>query len=163
MNNQYLATVFSREADEKVVKSLTCVLVPAVVGLMDELSESGLAKAVKFEDKSVEEAILPTPDPLLPEPPVTQFMVEKIGGLLVRTDIVRVNGDVIAKWRNLYGDKQITEIHIETLEGKKTTCKFMSTKEANGNARGVIQIPEKILQTLQTSKGKLVIVKPVIT
>ena len=124
--------------------------------------------------------ILPTPEPLpeesipeepakfsseppLPEPPVTQFMVEKIGGLLVRPDTVRVNGDVIAKWRNLYGDKQITEIHIETLEGKKTTCKFMSAKEANGNARGVIQIPEKILQTLQTSKGKLVIVKPVIT
>jgi hypothetical protein len=90
-------------------------------------------------------------------------MVEKIGGLLVRPDTVRVNGDVIAKWRNLYGDKQISEIHIETLEGKRTTCKFILAKEANGNARGIIQIPEKILQTLQTSKGKLVIVKPVIT
>ena len=180
MNNQYLATVFSRGADEKIIKSLTCVLVPAVVGIMNELSGSGLPKPVEPEDKPVEEAILPTPEPLpaesipeepaefsseppLPEPPVTQFMVEKIGGLLVRPDTVRVNVDVIAKWRNLYGNKQITEIHIETLEGKKTTCKFVSAKEANGNARGIIQIPEKILQTLQTSKGKLVIVKPVIT
>ena len=33
MNNRYLATVFSREADEKIIKSLTCVIVPAVIGL----------------------------------------------------------------------------------------------------------------------------------
>ncbi len=180
MNNQYLATVFSREADEKIIKSLTRVLVPVVVGLVGGLSESGLSKVVEPEDKPFEEAILPTPEPLpaesipeapetfssepfLPKPPVTQFMVEKIGGLLVAPDIVRVNSDVIAKWINLYDNKKITEIHIETLEGKTITCKFKAVKEANSNARGVIQIPEKILQTLQTSKGKLVIVKPIIT
>ena len=37
-----------------------------------------------------------------------------------------------------------------------------SLKEADIKAKGIIQIPEKILQSLQTSKGKLVIVKPVI-
>ena len=180
MNNRYLATVFSREADEKIVRSLTCVLVPVVLGLVDELSESGLTQVVEHEDKSIEETILPTPEPLsaksipeepttfsseppLPEPPVTQFMVEKIGGLLVATDTVRVNSEQIAKWINLYGNKKITEIHIQTLEGKTITCKFKAVKETNSNAQGVIQIPEKILQTLQTSKGKLVIVKPVIT
>lgn len=181
MNNRYLATVFSREANEKTVKSLTHVFVPTVVGLVDEISESGLPKISKPEIKQVEE-ILPIPesppaepiaipeeppmfssDPPLPVPPVTQFMVEKIGGLLVSADTVRVNSDVIAKWDNLYGDKQITEVHIETLEGKSTTCKFKSVKEASNNARGIIQIPEKILQILQTSKGKLVIVKPVVT
>jgi hypothetical protein len=30
------------------------------------------------------------------------------------------------------------------------------------NLKGIIQIPEKILQSLQISKGKLVIVKPVV-
>jgi hypothetical protein len=180
MNNQYFATVFSRDADEKIVKSLTCVLVPAVVGLMDELSERGLPKTTGPQDKPIEEPILPNPEPvpeelipeepemfsselLLPKPPVTQFMVEKIGGLLVAPDTVRVNSDVIAKWINLYSHKKITEIHIETLEGKTITCKFKAIREANSNARSVIQIPDKILQTLQTGKGKLVIVKPVIT
>jgi hypothetical protein len=180
MNNRYLATVFSREADEKIIKSLTCVIVPAVIGLVDELSESGLPKVAETEDNPIEEAILPTPEtlpeesipeepvtfssePPLPEPPATQFMVEKIGGLLVAPDTVRVNSEVIAKWIKLYGNKKITEIHIETLEGKTITCKFKAAKEANGNNRGEIQIPEKILQTLQTSKGKLVIAKPVIT
>jgi hypothetical protein len=182
MNNQCLTTVFSRDADEKIMKSLTCVVVPTVVGLMDELSKSGLPETAEPEDRPIEEEILPNPDPLpeesipeetepatygseppLPEPPATQFMVEKIGGLLVAPDTVRVNSEVIAKWVTLYGNKKITEIHIETLEGKTITCKFKAVKEANNNTRGEIQIPERILQTLQTSKGKLVIVKPVIT
>jgi hypothetical protein len=180
LNNRYLATVFSHAADEKIIKSLTCVIVPAVLGLSDEPSEIGVSTSVEPENEQIEETILPDPEPEpaesipeepmtfnseppLPEPPVNQFMVEKIGGLLVPPDTVRVNTDVISKWGDLYGSKKITEIHIQTLEGKAVTCKFKCVKEENSNARGIIQIPEKILQTLQTSKGKLVIVKPVIT
>lgn len=101
-------------------------------------------------------------EPNLPEPPVNQFLAEKIGGLLVPADIVRIDGEVIAKWSDLYMGKQITMVHVEALDGKKTTCKFKAIKEAKSNAKGIIQIPEKILQTLQTEKGKLVMVKPVI-
>jgi hypothetical protein len=74
-----------------------------------------------------------------------------------------VDGEVVARWRDLYGDKEITEVHIQTLEGRVTFCKFKVIKESESRTRGVIEIPEKILQTLQTSKGKLVVVKPVIT
>jgi hypothetical protein len=183
MNNRYLATVSSRAADQKIVKTLTRIFVPTVVKLVDqiapELADNKSLQTTKPEDKLIEEIVLPveetshneqTPDtsasfssePLLPEPPVNQFMIEKIGGLLVPVDTVRVDSEVIAKWNDLYGDKQITQVHIETLEGKKTTCKFKPIKETNHNAKGIIQIPEKILQTLQTSKGKLVIAKPVI-
>jgi hypothetical protein len=183
MNNRHLATVSSRTADQKIVKTLTRVLVPTVVKLVDqiapELSDNGVPQITKLEDKPFEEIMLPVeepshnesiPDasasfssePLLPEPPVNQFMIEKIGGLLVSADTVRVDSEVIAKWNDLYGDKQITQVHVETLEGKTTTCKFKPIKE-NCNAQGIIQIPEKILQALQTSKGKLVMVKPVIT
>jgi hypothetical protein len=102
-------------------------------------------------------------EPILPEPPVNQFMVEKIGGLLVPCDIVRVDSEVIAKWHDIYGDKEITQVHIETLEGKAIMCGFKPIKEASNNGKGIIQFPEKVLQALQTSKGKLVIVKPVIT
>ena len=200
-NNRYLTTVSSRAADEKIVKSLTRVIVPTVLGLMDnavpEITSEALPEAVKPEAKPIQDIEEPTEEaseesipeeaseesipeeaseesipeeavpfssvPLLPEPPVNQLMVEKVGGFLVPSDTVRVNGEVLAKWSDLYGDKQITEVHIETLEGKMTCCKFKPIKESENNANGIIQIPEKILQTLQTSKGKLVIVKPVIT
>ncbi|MGD0070040.1 MAG: hypothetical protein ABSB71_00565 [Candidatus Bathyarchaeia archaeon] len=183
MNNRYLATVSSRAADQKIVKTLTRILVPTVVKLVDqiapELADNELPQTTKPEDKLIEEIVSPVeetkhneqaPDAsasfsselFLPEPPVNQFMIEKIGGLLVPADTVRVDSEVIAKWNDLYGDKQIAQVHIETLEGKKTNCKFKPIKETNHNAKGIIQIPEKILQALQTSKGKLVIVKPVI-
>ena len=89
-------------------------------------------------------------------------MVEKIGGLLVASDVVRVDVDVVAKWSELYGDREISLVNVETLEGKSAVCKFKPMKEAEGNAKGIIQIPEKILQTLGTGAGKLVMVKPFI-
>jgi predicted regulator of Ras-like GTPase activity (Roadblock/LC7/MglB family) len=184
MNNHYLATVSSRTADQKIVKSLTNVVVPTVVKLMDQIttaqqSENKLPKIGKLEDNISEKTVLsieatehnyPIPEspaefssePLLPHPPVTQFMVEKIGGFLVSPDIAKVDVEVIAKWADLYGDKEIKRIHVETLEGRGVLCNFKPIKEASNNGKGIIQIPEKIMQALQTSKGKLVMVKPVI-
>ena len=98
------------------------------------------------------------PEPYLPEAPTTQFMIEKIGGLLVPSDTVRIDSEVIENWQNLYDKKTFTAVSIQTLEGKTVTCKFKPQKDA----KGIIGIPDKILQTLQSSKGKLVIVKPVI-
>jgi len=188
MDNYYLATVSSREADEKMVKALTCVIVPTVMKLLDQISpalaSNQLFDIEKPEVKQVEEPVQPpeeptlmepiesmvpvpdepavTSDPIFPKPPVNQFMVEKLGGLLVASDTVRVDRDVVAKWRDLYGDKNITQVNVETLEGKAVICNFKPMKKADGNAKGIIKIPEKILQILQTGEGKLVIVKPVI-
>jgi len=182
MNNRFLVNVSSHAADEKMVKMLTRVIVPTFVKLLDqipELSGNELLQAKNPEVKPLEEIVppieqvtqtAPIPDmsasfnsePILPEPPVNQFMVEKIGGLLVPSDVVRVDSEVIAKWHDIYGDKEITQVHIETLEGKAIMCGFKPIKEASNNGKGIIQFPEKVLQALQTSKGKLVIVKPVI-
>ena len=183
MNSRYLATVSSRAADEKTVKTLTHVIVPAVLELVDqivpELVENKLVQTVEpetaqeTEPPAEETQILhdepvaeeqPTlcSEPVIPQPPVIQLMVEKISGLLVPADMVRIDNDIIQCWTDLYGDKQIVQVLIETLEGKKTTSKFKAVKESNQSAKGIIQIPEKILQTLQTSKGKLVTVKPVV-
>jgi hypothetical protein len=101
-------------------------------------------------------------EPFLPKTPTNQFMVEKISGLLVPADTVRIDGEVVKKWSDIYEDKQFNSVIIEALDGKKTTCKFRAIKESKNNTKGIIQIPEKILQTLQTEKGKLVIVRPVI-
>ncbi len=181
MNNLYLATVSSRAANQEIVRSLTHVLVPTVVNLVEQVAcqakENQLPQDVPTEEIQIEETVSPVEDepiiesipepqppyePFIPKAPINQFMVEKIGGLLVQADTVRIDSDVIAKWSDLYEGKQITTVNIEALDGKKTTCKFKPIKEAKPGAKGVIQVPEKILQTLQTEKGKLVMVKPVI-
>jgi hypothetical protein len=235
MNNLFLVNVSSREADQKIVKSLTHVFIPTVAKLLNqiivetpdvttaetavktpdktadkktafsndetsiersvtcieetsdeitdessenspsldmepqnEVNEKKVLPAVPEKDQDVELTVPPEvplsfgAEQLLSHPPVNQFMVERIGGLLVRVDTVRIDGEVVTKWSDLYEGKEIKLVSIETLEGKTTTCKFKPIKEAKDNAKGIIQIPEKILQTLHISNGKLVMVRPVI-
>jgi hypothetical protein len=102
------------------------------------------------------------PEPLLPEPPVNQFIVENLGGLLVPSDTVRIDSAVIVQWKDLYSDKKIEEVDVETLNGKTTRCKFKPIKGSKYEGKGIIQMPEKIQLTLQTTKGELVMVKPVV-
>jgi hypothetical protein len=181
MGKFYLATVSSRKANQEIVKSLTQVVVPTIAHFVDQLesspSENQAQKTIQLKEIVIEAALpleeeksnvtsipesQPLFEPFLPNTPVNQFMVEKIGGILVQADTVRIDSGIIAKWSDLYNGKQITMVEIEALDGKKTTCKFKAIKEAKANAKGIIQIPKKILQTLQTEKGKLVMVKPVI-
>jgi hypothetical protein len=181
INNQFLTTIFTRSANENVVKSLTQVIVPTVLSLVcqnganqesNELFEPVMHEPELLKEESPPITIAKDDDltsevsdfssePSLPITLASQFMVEKIGGLLVASDTVRIDNEVITKWNNLYENTQIVEVQIENLEGKTVICKFKPIKEAN--AKGIIQIPEKILQTLQIGKGKLVMVKPVIT
>lgn len=181
MHNRFLTTVSTRSADEKTVKSLTNVIMPTVMALVyptdskdvnkvivepiapepEPIQEtSSLMEVSEDKDPVPEVSNYNEPEPSVPKPYASQFMVEKIGGLLVAADTVRVDNEVIAKWGDLYGNNQIEEIQIENLEGKTITCKFKPIKEVN--VKGIIQMPEKILQTLQTGKGKLVVVKPII-
>ncbi len=181
MNSLYLAMISSREANQEIVKSLTQVIVPTVAKLIDQKTimptETPPSPAIELEEKTGEKGVLPiinepsvepiidpktSFEPFHPSTPINQFMIEKIGGLLVPADIVRIDGEVIAKWSDLYGGKQILLVNIEALDGKKTTCKVKPIKDAKNNSKGVIQIPEKILQNLQTEKGKLVMVGPLI-
>lgn len=214
LNDRYIATVTSELEDEKAVKSLTRVIIPTVIKLIDQISlesspESSItdlpqleeqtedkpaegsifsdgspaqnelsientstpAEGSNFSDESSAQNELPietkstspfTSESDISTAPANQFMVEKISGLMVPADTVRINNEVIATWTDLYGEKQITQVHIETLEGEETTCKFKPIKETKQNLKGMIQLPEKILQALKTSKGKLVLVKPVV-
>jgi hypothetical protein len=100
-------------------------------------------------------------EPLLPEPPVTQLIVENLGGLLIPSDTVRVDQQVINEWNELFGDT-INEVEIETLNGKTIRCKFKNIKKSKDSGKGIIKMPEKIQLTLETQKGELVTVKPVI-
>jgi hypothetical protein len=216
MNDFYLTTISSKEADEKYVNTLTRILVPTVIRLLekihpaqsgdealttvtpepdepeieeDEVSEDYIAE--DLEDEVVEETAEQTEDeeenempeeetattedeeeqfeepeidtePMLPEAPVTQLIVENLSGLLVPSDTVRVDQEVTSHWNELYGDKKISEVEVEALSGKTTRCKFKHIKKSKDSGKGIIKMPEKIQLTLETSEGALVTVKPIV-
>jgi hypothetical protein len=169
----YLATVSSRTGDQKVVRSLTEVVAPIVIQLALKMPKVAAEASMVTREKLMHqiEAALPKKEqtqtvvlpesekqePPLPKAPSTQFMVEKIGGLLVASDTVRIDSTVLSGWQEACG-KQFTDVCIETLEGKTMTCKFKPQKDG----KGTIGIPGRILQALESEKGKLVMVKPVI-
>ena len=195
MNDFYLTTVLSKKADEKYVNTLTRVLIPTVIKLVekihpastddetltvepepaeDEAAEEDADNAEDDENEPAEEETATTEpteeqetpevddEPLLPEPPVTQLIVENLGGLLVPSDTVRIDKAVITEWNDLYGDKKIEEVDVETLDRITTRCKFKHIKDSKHKGKGIIQMPEKIQLSLQTTKGELVMVKPVV-
>lgn len=180
INGLYLATVSSKSVDEKTLFALNHVLVPVVIKVIHQLTLNSQAEAIaeaakpSSEDSKQEQPIQPQKpepikalepekfEPLLPKAPVHQFMVEKIGGLLVASDTVRIDGEVLAGWSQLYEGKTIEQVTIESLRMKTVTCKFKPIKETKNTTKGIVQIPEKIMQTLDVSKGELVMIKPVI-
>jgi predicted regulator of Ras-like GTPase activity (Roadblock/LC7/MglB family) len=198
INDFYLTTIASKEADEKYVNTLTRVLIPIVIKLVEKIhpasTDDGPLATVDpepVEDNATEVAADDAedggneplaeetattelneeqeqsepefdPEPLLPDPPVTQLIVENLGGLLVPSDTVRIDNEVITYWNNLYGDVKINEVDVEALNGKTTRCKVKQIKKSKDAGKGIIKMPEKIQLTLETTKGELVMVKPAV-
>jgi hypothetical protein len=209
MNDFYLTTVSSNEADEKYVNTLTRVLIPIVIKLSEKFQSASIenepitTEQPEPEEDYAEEATEETVDetayedeaneneqpdeeepeeetatteldeeteqepevddePLIPEPPVTQLIVENLGGLLVPSDTVRVDQEVITQWNELYGDDKINEVEVEALNGKTIRCKFRQIKKSKDSGKGIIKMPEKIQLTLEIAAGELVTVKPVV-
>ena len=222
MDKLNLTTVLSNQADENYVNTLTKVLVPTVIKLVDEIHVKSPEKETKSTEKpkQVEELfkkaadikqelsqelsknetpfiefVEPPPNEdvkteeikyesteedlsqtleekpeinfedhaFLAEPPVTQLIVEKLGGILVPSDRVRIDKEIIDKWNELYEGKEIKLVLIENVNGKSTQSKFRNIKSSKHAGKGVIRIPDKIQSTLETSKGELVTIKPIIT
>jgi len=86
-----------------------------------------------------------------------------IGGFLGNPDYVRVDRVVIARWKEMFGEKEIKEVTVEeTIFGKKIRCKLQPIKDSQLEGKGLTQIPEKIQQALRTKRGALVLIKPVL-
>jgi predicted regulator of Ras-like GTPase activity (Roadblock/LC7/MglB family) len=186
VNDLYFAIVASNEADEKSLKIINHVLVPNILKMVEAIqpgltiatteparsnngTDASVGNIESFEPSSyAENAVMNKAEPglFLPEPPVSQCMVGNLSGfgnLLGSQDIVRVDSTIIAHWKNLYGDKKIEEVQVEeTRTGKRMRCKFKPLKDQKLEGKGIIQMPEKAQLTLQTKKGALVMVKPVI-
>ena len=100
-----------------------------------------------------------------PTAPQSQFIVENLKGLgfLGATDCLRLDNALISQWKELFGKKEITEVIVqEPVTGKRIKCRFHGIKDSDLEGKGVIQMPEKMQQALETKKGALVVVKPVV-
>jgi len=189
-NNIYFFTVSSKNADMNYIDTVTRVLIPTVLKLLEEICptplknishlpetkpelETPLAKRLEkpvlepTEENEVEESLetlesKTKPKPSLSEPPVNQLIVENLGGLLVPSDTVRIDSEILSQWEELYNGKKFEEVEIETFDGKTTRCKVKPIKDSKYDGRGIIQMPEKIQLTLEIKKGELVRAKPIV-
>jgi len=185
VNDFYLVTLVPEKADLKNINAFTNILIPTVLNLLDKIAPT-LNRNSPSETESEKPIIRPTSMPneerseeaaenhekhevaeasmekILPEPQVNQFIVENVGGLFASSDTVRVDCDTLSQWAELYQDKKIEEATVETFGGKLVRCKLKPLKNAKLEGKGIVQIPEKIQQALEITKGELVRVKPVI-
>jgi hypothetical protein len=158
----YAGSVFSRETDERTVKALTKIVIPTIIKLVDHIAP--LTQTLPTHQEKAEKP-KETPklnkDFMLPKAPVNQFIVEKMGGLLAPSDTVRIDCKITDGWLEMYGEKEIHEVNLESINGKTTRCKFKPNKDSK-QCNGTIQVPEKIMASLKIGRGELVMVKPVV-
>jgi predicted regulator of Ras-like GTPase activity (Roadblock/LC7/MglB family) len=193
INDIYFVTITSEKTDMNYVNTVTHVLVPTVLKLLDKIcptplkNKSSLIKTEpepetpmfnKFEEpvkeyveketvekETVEKGPVKTEiksEPLFQESPVNQLIVENLGGILVLSDTVRIDSEILSKWGELCEGKKIEELEIETFDGKKSQCKVKPIKDSKYEGRGIIQMPQKIQLALEIKKGELVRARPII-
>src|SRR3990170_471635 len=165
VKDYYLATVTSKETDEKTVNNLTRVLAPTILKLVQEIYPSTQHSFEEIAEKTNKET-LGYLGKQLPDLPFVEFVVENISRLGVLSgspDTVRIDVVTIGQWTELYGENIIKEVTVEeTTIGKSVQCKFEPIKDSRCEGKGSVQIPEKIQQALRTRKGAKVLIKPVI-
>jgi hypothetical protein len=189
MDDLYFLIVTSINADMNYVNTVTHVLIPTILRLAEKIwtvplkSDSLSTETRPKPETPVEENEKPEPltepveknpveepeksvepeiEPLFPELPPSQLIVENLGGLLVKSDTVRIDSAMLSQWKELYTGKKIEKVEIETFDGKKTTCKVKPIKDSKHDGKSKVQIPEKVQSTLEIKKGELVRAKPIV-
>lgn len=138
VNDMYLATSASEKADLAHLQSVTRIIIPTILKLLE-----GLA---------------PTPTPLKFEPS-QQLIVDILGGFFVGNS-VEIDPQVLNQWSETLNGKKMDEVDIEAFGGKTIQCKAKAINEPKLKGKGIIRIPEKICKSLKVKKGELVKVKP---
>jgi len=122
---------------------------------------------IEMKEHKPETSITPAPETFQElsqsfEVPAVQLIVENIGGLLVPSDTVRIDGETISNWESMFEGKKIEYVEIETFDGKTARYKVKPIKDSKYEGKGIVQIPEKAQLALEIKKGELVKVKPII-
>ena len=139
VNDMYLALAASKNADTTYLHSITHVIIPTVLKLL--------------------ETITPTP---LQFAPSKQLVVDTLSGFFIG-DSVQIDTKIINEWTKLLNQKSVNQVEIEAFGGKSTQCKVKEINDPKLKGKGMIRIPEKVCKTLEVKKGELVKVKPAST
>ena len=173
----YLATVTSKNVDMKYLETVSRVLIPTVLKLLEKIAPAPLKKPSTKERAAIieesqektitEEVGEPVLDeevkPKLSPIPTNQLIVDTFGGLLVRQDTVKIDSEILSQWSEILDEKNINLVEIETFEGKTAQCKVKPIKDSKLRGKGIIRIPEKLCELLDIKKGELVRVRPAIS
>lgn len=164
-DDNYLVTVASNEAAEKAVSNVTRVLIPTLLKFVKDASSNQVEKDT-IETPPVEISPEVTPEAPTNDVPASECVVETLSGLSILSvspGTIRVDRALIGEWKELYGDKKIEEAEVEAVStGKRTRCKFQPIKNSKLEGQGVVQLPDKVQQTLEIKKGTVVLVRPVV-
>lgn len=138
--DMYLAMATSENADIAYLHSVTRVIVPTILRLL--------------------ESIVPTPLKFVPS---QQLTVDNVSGFRTRfaSDTVQVDHEILEQWSKLFNGKYVHSVKIEAFGGKLARCKVKAIEDPSLEGNGLIRIPEKTCQTLEVKKGELVRVKPI--
>ncbi|MCW4051847.1 MAG: hypothetical protein NWE78_01390, partial [Candidatus Bathyarchaeota archaeon] len=169
VNDKFLAMIALKHADTKYLQTVSRVLIPTIMKLLDNLNPTSLKQSppypsllepteveeTKIEEKEVparvdEEELKETEKESMPELdlPSNQLIVESFGGLLVRSDTVQISKDIMSEWEEVVEGKRINLVEIEAFNGEARQCKVKAVDESKLENKAVIRIPEKICQTL---------------
>ena len=184
MNDIYLVTVTSKKADMNYVNTVTQVLIPTILRLLDKINSAPLKNKTpplevdpetpvtkEFEEQTetpIEENLMEAPEETLEtetlpsELSVNQLIIENLGGLLVPSDTVRIDNEMLSQWKEISNSTRIDQVEVETFDGKTTQCKVKPIKDSKYEGKGIIRMPEKIQLNLEVRKGELVRVKPLV-
>jgi predicted regulator of Ras-like GTPase activity (Roadblock/LC7/MglB family) len=140
VNGMYLALAASENADTTYLHSVTRVIIPTVLKLLETI----------------------TPAPLPQSTPSKQLVVDTLSGFFVG-DSVQIDTELLEEWAELSNQKSISDVEIEAFGGEATQCKVKEINDSKLKGKGMIRIPEKVCKTLEVKKGELVTVKPAST
>jgi hypothetical protein len=170
-NNFYVTNVASNRADEKTVTNLTRVMIPTMLRLVQDIyplpqnNVQELKLTIEPESETETSNISEPAELIIPKPEASEFTVEILGFSKFLSDphMVRIDAALIAQWKETYGDEPISQINIENPISRKTLrCEFNTIKESKYEGKGLIQLPERIQQAIETKKGEKVLLTPVL-
>jgi predicted regulator of Ras-like GTPase activity (Roadblock/LC7/MglB family) len=113
----------------------------------EEIVKPKLAQAQEDEEEAeqeVEEEV-----ETITELPAQKLIVDKFGGLMVRSDTVQLDSEVLDKWASALRLDEIHEVDIETFRGKTVRCKVKVISDEKLQGRGIVRIPEKTCDALE--------------
>ena len=137
INDMYLVTATSKDADANYLRSVTQVIVPTILKLL--------------------ESIIPAP---LKSGQPQQLTVNTFSEFFA-SNTVQVDHELLAQWSESFGRKDINEVEVETLGGETTRCRVKEIDDPNLQRKGIIRIPERVCKALEVNKGEPVKIKPI--